>query len=132
MIAYSEISRIQEPWGVDVRVRLYDDTLQATIQEITLCFDSLDQVDQELPERMTQIISNTSTVEMPGFESEGCGKTCSSGCKYNLVQIGETTAVVDKVDGSRMGTLTVADVEKVLRKKGLITSTQKWWDFVNG
>jgi len=129
-ISYKELERKREPWGIDVRVKIFDEATSATLREITVRFDSEKQIDSELPDRMAKAIHSLS-VAMPSFAEHGCGGKCSGDHQYSLVQIGERKTV-DIAEGPRAGVLQVGEVEKVLRAKGLLLPGQKWGDFALG
>jgi len=133
-ITYKERNRTKEPWGIDVGMVIFDEETSAVLREITLRFDSEKQITAELPDRVAKAIQALST-DMPNFVEGGCGHACGGKCsgdhQYSLVQMGERKTV-DVVEGPRTGTLSVGEVEKVLRAKGLLLPGQKWGDFALG
>lgn len=133
-IICNELSRVKEPWGIDVTISFDDELTGASLQTATFNFTSEEDIDALFDERMTKAIDNL-TLERPNLETAGCpnaGGTCNKDCnhdyKYTFEQIGDKVTI-DLKEGPRAGTLTIGDVERILRAKGIMLPGEKWGEF---
>lgn len=128
-IQYKEISRREEPWGVDVSIEIYDADTQGRIQLMTYRFDDEKQIDQDLASRAAKTIAALLATSHAGLDTRELGVADESGCAHSCVNCGGGCKIIDVSGGRKSVMVPVQEVEQILKDAQLITTVQTWDDY---